>query len=43
MQYVISFLEGIVTFISPCMPEYLLTEKIGSFKGMTLTRRLRMY
>ena len=32
-----------VAFITPCMPEYLLNEKIAGFTGMTLTRRLRMY
>ena len=32
-----------VAFISPSMPEYLLEEKIASFTGMTLVRRLRMY
>ena len=32
-----------VAFITPCMPEYLLEEKIASFTGMTLTRSLRMY
>jgi len=32
-----------VAFISPCMPEYLLEEKIAGLFGMTLTRKLRMY
>ena len=32
-----------VAFISPCMPAYLLEEKIASFTGMTLVRSLRMY
>ena len=35
--------ENEVAFISPCMPEYLLEEKIGSLFGMTLTRKMRMY
>ena len=32
-----------VAFITPCMPEYLLDEKIAAFTGMTLQRRLRLY
>ncbi len=32
-----------VAFITPCMPEYLLDEKIRAFKGMKLTRALRIY
>ncbi|MBE6777991.1 MAG: homoserine dehydrogenase [Ruminococcaceae bacterium] len=32
-----------VAFITPCMPEYLLMDKIGGFSGMTLTRAIRMY
>jgi len=32
-----------VAFITPCMPEYLLEEKIAGMSGMTLLRRMRMY
>ena len=32
-----------VAFITPCMPEYLLMDKINSFTGMTLTRAIRLY
>ena len=32
-----------VAFITPSMPEYLLDEKIATFTGMTLIRRMRMY
>ena len=32
-----------IAFITPSMPQYLLEEKIASFKGMTLIRRMRMY
>jgi len=32
-----------VAFITPCMPEYLLEEKIAGMSGMTLIRRMRMY
>ncbi len=34
---------GEIAFITPCMPAYLLDEKIAGFTGMTLTRQLRMY
>ncbi len=32
-----------VAFITPCMPEYLLMDKVAGFTGMTLTRAIRMY
>ncbi len=32
-----------VAFITPCMPEYLLMDKVSGFTGMTLTRAIRMY
>ena len=35
--------EDEVAFVTPCMPEYLLTEKFDSFKGMRLVRALRIY
>ncbi|MBQ1203814.1 MAG: homoserine dehydrogenase, partial [Loktanella sp.] len=35
--------EDEVAFITPCMPEYLLTEKIDAFTGMTLIKSLRLF
>ncbi len=32
-----------VAFITPCMPEYLLMDKVSGFTGMTLTRAIRIY
>lgn len=32
-----------VAFITPCMPEYLLMDKMGAFTGMTLKRAIRIY
>lgn len=32
-----------VAFITPCMPEYMIREKMDSFTGMTLLRSLRLY
>ncbi len=32
-----------VAFITPCMPEYLLMDKVAGFKGMTLTHAIRLY
>ncbi len=32
-----------VAFITPCMPEHLLMEKIAGFTGMTLIRSLRFF
>ena len=35
--------ENELAFISPCMPEYLLMEKVNALQGMHLTRAIRMY
>lgn len=35
--------ENEVAFITPCMPEYLLREKMDTFTGMTLERAIRIY
>ena len=32
-----------VAFIAPCMPEYLLMDKVAEFTGMTLRRAIRLY
>ncbi len=35
--------ENEVAFITPCMPEYMLEEKIASLQGMELKRAIRLY
>lgn len=35
--------ENELAFITPCMPEYMLEEKIASLRGMELKRAIRLY